>query len=139
MQELLGCNSAGIMCAFAAAIPNRYLTAAPHPNDRFPSREVEFDCRGRSELALDGLFAYLDTGEVKSSAEVGAAIEQMGLRLQLLKWLLMAVCSRPLRDVRLVGRMFVPAAGSRPTIIFDKGQQAKATQDWGFSLYLHRV
>ena len=138
VQELMGWDSAGIMCAYAAALPEHFLPAASPPSAaRLPPNQAVFDCFGRCELALDGSYAFLDIGEVKSAAfDFEAAIEQMGLRLKVLEWLLGVVAILPLGQVDLKGRLFV--AGSTP-VSPDSSQQAKAMQDWGFSLYVHQV
>lgn len=115
-------------------MPDRYLQGSIIPEERFPSREVEFDCRGRMEVALDSSFACIDVGKLKSSAEVGTAIVQLGLRLKLLAWLVGTVTSSPPQDVRLVGRLFIVGLS-----IFDESQQLKAFAEWDFSLYMHPI
>lgn len=98
--------------------------------------------RGRVEFpAHEPRFAYIDIGEVKITIGFREAVEQLGLRLGVLKWLVLQ--SQPnhhLRtDIRLVGRLF----GGRSSVE-DRGDSRvpvdmmdRAEKEWGFSLYMH--
>ncbi|GAQ92003.1 hypothetical protein KFL_009020040 [Klebsormidium nitens] len=104
VEELLSCESAGIMLLIAAAFPEIYLTCSPRI---MPSEVLELDCRGRMDVDKETNFAYIDTGEVKKSADYAAAVEQLGLRLGALKEFVCAACGTKEDGVRLVGRLFV--------------------------------
>lgn len=146
-QELLNCSGAGIACAIAAAFPHAYLAegggtaggAAPGPVrpplPPFPADVLEFDFRGRMDVGRD--YAYIDIGEVKSSLDLSSAVQQLGVRLGVLRWLLANCCGVPDAGVRAVGRLFVPSGvgGATPR---DASQEEVASSLWGFSLYMHR-
>lgn len=135
-QELLSCESAGLMCLLAAALPKQYLLPDSPAASKFPSWELEFDMRGRMEISADDSFGYIDIGEVKSSADFSSAIPQLGLRLKAVEWAVKAV--RPgLADIRLVGRLVAPSRAIRGKI--RAKEQQTASKDWGFSLYVHAV
>jgi hypothetical protein len=139
-QLLLGCESAGVMCVTAAAHGRRYLDPeADH--HLFPPEQLEFDMRGRVEFPVHRpSFAYIDIGEVKLSIGFDQAIEQLGLRLGVLKWLVLQTQqSIPETDIRLVGRLFTgqssikqKGATRAPVNMMDR-----AAMGWGFSLYMH--
>lgn len=126
------------MCLLAAAHPSLYLD---ENNKSFimPHEKLEFDLRGRIDVAETGHFVYIDTGEVKTALAYKKAIEQLGLRLGALKWLITTCVPNPMPDVRLVGRLFVSEAslqqGDRDNIDFT--QRMLAVDKWGYSLYLH--
>lgn len=134
IQELVLCESAGILCLVAAAFPHIYLTGQPKT---FPSDELENDCKGRMDIARDGSFAYIDLGEVKTSLDYATAVPQLGLRLGALKWFVCKACGAEMEGVRLVGRLFVFEHGTEEFV--DEGQIIIASEKWGYSLYLHRV
>ena len=135
LQELLGCEGAGLMCVFAAAHPQRFLQKQP---DRMylPSEVMELDLRGRLHVAKKGGFADIDMGEIKSSVDYAKAVERLGLRLGVLRWLVCACCGVADAQVKLVGRLFVPeyTLGSQ---YVDDQQQDMALHVWGYSLYVH--
>eukprot|EP00243_Klebsormidium_subtile_P008054 TRINITY_DN3702_c0_g1_i1.p1 TRINITY_DN3702_c0_g1~~TRINITY_DN3702_c0_g1_i1.p1 ORF type:complete len:396 (-),score=50.38 TRINITY_DN3702_c0_g1_i1:128-1315(-) len=135
VQELLFCNSAGIMCLVAAAFPEIYLAGLPKI---LPSDELEFDCRGRMDIAQNGDFSYIDIGEVKTGLDYAAAVPQLGLRLGALRWFVCQACGAKMEGVRLVGRLFVFKSESRVELI-DAAQREEASEKWGYSLYLHNV
>ena len=47
-----------------------------------PIEVLEFDARGRTEVARGG--AYIDTGEVKTSLDYAKGVQQLGIRLGVL-------------------------------------------------------
>jgi len=82
VDELLRCESAGILCLVTAAFPDLYLdTACP----KIPPDELENDCRGRLDIPQIEEIAYVDIGEVKMALDYAKAIEQLGLRLGAIK------------------------------------------------------
>ena len=132
------CESAGMMCLTAAAHPDLYLTE----DDKafvMPPEKLEFDLRGRVDVASNGHFVYIDVGEVKSALAYREAVKQLGLRLGALKWLITTCVPSADPDVRLVGRLFVSEAGLQPgdRDVIDNEQRAVAVDTWGYSLYLH--
>jgi len=131
----MGCSSAGLMCSIAAAHPDKYLTL-PAQSLQLPSEVVEFDMRGRMDAAKGGDYAYIDVGEVKSSAHYTKSVEQLGLRLGLLRWLVHVCAGIAVPDIRLVGRLFLPKAALQGSFIEDQ-EREKALHEWGFSLYVH--
>ncbi|GAQ86582.1 hypothetical protein KFL_002980060 [Klebsormidium nitens] len=135
IQELLQCESAGILCLVAAAFPEAYLTGRPGV---MPSDELEIDCRGRIDIAQNGDFAYIDVGEVKTMLDYATSVPQLGLRLGALKWFVCNACGAKVEGVRLVGRLFVSKHGTKEEFA-DASQRDRASVEWGFSLYLHRV
>ena len=153
-QELLGCDSAGIACAVAAAFPHAYLSEPSGGGDLgvpvggapvgraaparpllpdFPPDVLEFDVRGRMDVGADSAYAYVDVGEAKSRAEYSSGVAQLGVRLGVLRWLLTAACGVPDGHVRTVGRLFMPATS------VDALQEEVARQEWRFSLYVHQA
>lgn len=150
-QELLSCTGAGIACAVAAAFPHAYLAdeagggtvgagggTAPvrPPLPALPAEVLEFDLRGRMDVGRD--YAYLDIGEAKSRADYSSAVKQLGVRLGVLRWLLVNCCGVPEAQVRAVGRLFVPSGMGVATPL-DANQADVAHSMWGFSLYLHQL
>ena len=122
------------MCSVAAAVPDLYLSASQpaRPADCFPTRELEFDVRGRVEVA--GSWAHCETGETKAGADFGTAIRQLGVRLKVLAWVVSVTQGRDDLDVTLVGRLFMrgtPVGGASETKI--------AADKWGYSLYIHGI
>ncbi|GAQ87184.1 hypothetical protein KFL_003360160 [Klebsormidium nitens] len=134
VQELILCESAGILCLMAAAFPDIYLKGQPNV---FPSDELEIDCKGRMDVARDGTFSYIDLGEVKTRLDYATAVPQLGLRLGALKWFVCKACGAQTEGVRLVGRLFVFQQGVEEFV--DLAQRDEASTKWGYSLYLHRV
>jgi exonuclease VII small subunit len=134
VQELILCESAGILCLMAAAFPEIYLKGQPNI---FPSDELEIDCKGRMDVARDGTFSYIDLGEVKTRLDYATAVPQLGLRLGALKWFVCKACGAQAEGVRLVGRLFVFQQGVEEFV--DLAQRDEASTKWGYSLYLHRV
>ena len=100
-----------------------------------PPDELEFDCRGKLDVTKSK-FAYVDIGEVKSKPKYGTAIDQLGVRLSVVAWLLGKCCLVSDKDVRRVGRVFVPR-GSHDSA--SSSAQSAALKEWGFSLYVHRL
>ena len=135
LQELLGCSRAGLMCSMAAAHPDKYL-ALPAQSLQLPSKVVEFDMRGRMDAAKGGDYAYIDIGEVKSSADCSKSVEQLGLRLGLLRWLVHVCASTAMPKIVLVGQLFLPKAALQGSFIEDQ-EREKALHEWEFSLYVH--
>ena len=134
LQELLGCSSAGLMCSMAAAHPDKYL-ALPAQSLQLPSEVVEFDMRGRMDAAKGGASAYIDIGEVKSRADYSKSVEQLGLRLGLLRWLVHVCAGIAMPKIVLVGRLFLPKAALQGSFVEDQ-EREKALHEWGFSLYV---
>ena len=140
-------DGAGIMCAIAAAIPERrQLLAVGRAGRRgrkqgvgevelvLPSRELEFDLRGAVEVASDRSWAHVDVGEIKQGMDYGAAVPQLGVRLRVLQWLLHTCRGVPSGHVRLVGRMAV-LDGHPPRA--EASQVDLAQREWGFTLLLN--
>ena len=135
LQELLGCQGAGLMCVFAAAHPERYLQK--HPVRLYvPSEVMEVDLRGRMQVVKNGKYAYIDIGEINSVVDPAKAVEQLGLRLGVLRWLVCACGGVAEADIGLVGRLFVPKHTLGSTFV-EEQQGDKALREWGFSLYVH--
>lgn len=135
VQELLKCQSAGVMCAIAAAFPSTYLEATATVV-RYPSTQLEFDLRGRIDVGATSSYAYVDTGEVKATPDYGSAVSQLGVRLGTLRWLIQAYF--PAEKIILVGRLFIPKQRSRNQFV-DPGQRQLAQDEWNYSLYVHFV
>lgn len=138
LQLMLGCDSAGVMCVTAAAHDHRYLDDT-NTEYLFPPEVLELDMRGRVEFPVHmPRFAYIDIGEVKMSLGFNKAVEQLGLRLGVLRWLVLQTQSGE-SDIRLVGRLF----SSRSTLKQQGENRApvdvmdNAADKWGFSLYVH--
>jgi hypothetical protein len=142
LQELFKCDSSGIMCLVAAACPSLYLDTHDITRDVthiIPSDKLEFDMRGVVDIAVEGRFCYIHVGEVKSKLEYGKAVEQLGLRLRALKWLVSAAVfsEEDGVDFRLVGRLFVKQNKQDVQEYTDAEQRQFATSMWGYSLYVH--
>lgn len=98
--------------------------------------------RGRVEFpSREPRFAYIDIGEVKMTVGFKEAVGQLGLRLGVLKWLVLQ--TQPYdhsgADIRLVGRLFCGRSsvddGGDSLVPVD--MMDKAEKEWGFSLYMH--
>jgi hypothetical protein len=95
-QELMGSSGAGVACILAASRPELYLPPAELQREQLqqlqrkwgqdegklqrevlarylPSRELEFDMRGRMEVSPKHS-AAIDVGECKSSADYAGAV-----------------------------------------------------------------
>ena len=128
MQELLGCNGAGILCALAASNQVCYLERW------WPAEELQIDLRGNLEFFDphgESPVAYINIGEFKSGGQYKAAIPQMGRTLGLLRWAVSTLY--PSASVTCVGRLFATGITPQPD------QMDKALRDWGFSLYVHNI
>ena len=126
VQELLGCDGAGIMCALAASYQVSYL------GRRWPAEELQIDLRGNLGLVDphgERPVAYIDIGEFKNGGQYKAAIPQMGRTLGLLRWAVSTLY--PPASGTCVGRLFATGITPQPD------QMDKALRDWGFSLYVH--
>jgi hypothetical protein len=158
----MGSSSAGVACILAASQPQRFLLPAEQQRDELqrlqqmygqespelerrvlalvlPSRELEFDMRGRLEVQ-PGTSAAIDVGECKSSVDYSGAVPQLGLRLGALRWLVCTCFDVPPEGVQLVGRLFVVGhADAAGTAGVDDAQQQRALDGWGYRLVLHRV
>ena len=138
-QELMRYEGAGIMCLQAAAHKAIFLDATPSAKTLlFPSDEIELDMRGRVEIFHD--FAYIDTGVATSEpAEFDKAVEQLGLTLGSLKYVVQAAALQlPGKDIQLAGRLFVPRAAAKLSDADDE-QLKRGAEKYGFSLYLYLV
>ena len=137
LKELITCEGPGILCAIAAAFPVLYLQQ-PASGVQVPSERLEFDMRGRMDVARQGEFAYVDVGEVKRSQDYASAVQQLGIRLGTLGWFVSKCCGVDAAAVRLVGRLFVPTHSSLESFV--EGEQRDIARDkWNYSLYLHRI
>jgi hypothetical protein len=81
----------------AAAHPGLYLNAS---TPLFPPEKLEIDMRGHTR------FAYIDIGMVAETDSFEEAVEQLGLRLGVLRWLLLQDNGHLGADMMLVGRLF---------------------------------
>lgn len=133
-EHLLLCRGPGIMCAVAAASPHRYLQGSS-TEFSLPPERLEFDMRGQMDVSA-GKFAYIDIGEVKRQQEYADAVTQLGLRLATLGWFVRTCCAVPEKDVRLVGRMMVPASSLNDNFVA-ADQRDLAERLWNFSVYVH--
>ena len=134
VQELLERGSAGAMCILAAALPELYLDATSSA-DRFPPQELEFDLRGRMDVTFDGSFACCEVGGLLPlDADPASGVQQLGVRLRVLAWIVSAMQRRDDPKVLLVGRLFLPNG-----VRFDPSQQEEAMQSWNYSLYVHHI
>lgn len=122
------------MCVIAAAHPNIYL----QPKLELPSREMEWDMRGRLDIGAQGSYAYIDCGEAKARDDYASATVQLGLRLGVHRWLVEVCCGVQPVNIRLVGRLFVRRQHLSATYV-DEAQRQKASAEWRFSLYVHYV
>ena len=123
------------MCAFAAAHPERYLQK--HPVRLYaPSEVMEVDLHSRMQVVKNGKYAYIDIGEINSVVDPAKAVEQLGLRLGVLRWFVCACCGVAEAEVKLIGRLFVPKYTLGSSYVEDQ-QQDMALREWGFSLYVH--
>ena len=138
MQELQRCDSAGIMCLVAAAFPALYLDLDSHGPSVLPPERLEFDLRGRTDVAGNGEFVYIDVGEVKRVQEYKKAVEQLGLRLGALRVMMTTCVPHDKPDVRLVGRLFVSKGAMEGEFDVPNDQRSVAADQWGYSLYVHR-
>lgn len=78
------------------------------------------------------------SGEVKRSLDYSAAVDQLGLRLGILRWIVEECCRVKREDIRLVGRLFVPEAVFDGEMVqVNNAQRELAREKWNFSLYLH--
>jgi hypothetical protein len=147
-QELLSPDGAGVACAVAAAFPGAYLAdeaggagdvAAPYLPQlpRFPPEELEFDFRGSMKITPNG--AWCDIGEAKLRTDYSSAVQELGLRLGVLRWLLVACCGVPERGVDAVGRLFVPASGELRPAPLDESEEEVARSVWRFRLRMDPV
>jgi hypothetical protein len=134
VEELISCESAGIMLLIAAAFPDMYLTGRP---GFMPSEEIELDCRGRMDVDKETSFAYIDTGQVKTRVDYATAVPQLGLRLGALKRFVCAACGTKEDGVRLVGRLIVFEKGFKQ--FTEPNQRVEAATKWNHSLYVHKV
>ena len=134
---MLGCESAGVMCVVAAAHPRLYLDET-RDDYLFPPEQLEFDMRGRVEFPLHKPnFAYIDIGEVKMTVGFDKAIEQLGQRLGVLRWLVLQTQSGD-SDIRLVGRLFSCRGSARQEAsMVPVDMMDRAAKEWDFSLYMH--
>jgi hypothetical protein len=141
VQELLDCESAGIMCVTAAAHPSLYLET---DQDKYllPPEALELDMRGKIELPLPRPdVAYVHIGEVKRSLELGPAVEQLGLRLGVFRWLILNTQPvDPQIRITLVGRLFTTrgmGTSEEQVTMVPPDVMERARTKWGFSLYVH--
>ena len=126
------------MCAVAAAFPQAYLQQSDSISDSsklFPPRELEFDFRGRINVGQN--FAFIDIGEGKLGLDYASAVEQLGVRLGVLRWLVESCCGVPRASIICAGRMFVCGGESSGGV--DALQQQLARELWGYSLYMHHM
>lgn len=154
LEELLSCTGAGVACAIAAAFPHAYLVdggggaaagagagagggAAPAQQPQlppFPADVVGFYFRGRMDVGRDYSYAHIDIGDAEAEArdDYSAAVQQLGVRLGVLRWLLVNCCGVPEAGVRAVGRLFVPSGvgGATPRDVI---QEEVAHSLWGFA------
>jgi hypothetical protein len=133
--ELLLCESIGILCLVAAAFPEVYLTGQPGV---LPSDELEIDCRGRIHIEQNRDFAYIDVGEIETMLDYATSVLQLGLHLGALKWFVCKASDVKAEGMGLVGRLFVSKHGTKEEFA-DAAHRHKASVEWDFSLYLHRV
>jgi hypothetical protein len=99
------------MCAIAAALPRIYLDGIPPIASRsvlLPYETMEIDMRGRIDIAGGGKYAYIDLGEVKRQLEYADAVNQLGISLATIGWVVQVGCHVADQDMRLVGRLMVP-------------------------------
>jgi hypothetical protein len=126
------------MCVVAAAHPAMYLDQTEENLlTVFPPEELEFDLRGRSDVEENGVFMYIDVGEIKATLNVAKATQQLGVRLGASRWLFTTVLPKhnP-AGIRLVGRLFVRKC-TREQARLDGDALSTAREQWGFSMYLH--
>lgn len=120
VQHLLTCRSPGIMCAIAAALPRIYLDGIPPIASRsvlLPYETMEIDMRGRIDIAGDGKYAYIDLGEVKRQLEYADAVNQLGISLATIGWVVQVGCHVADQDMRLVGRLMVPKSSLKADFV----------------------
>lgn len=138
VEHLIRCQSAGIICVVAAAFPSYYLEKGAKSKLELPvipTRELDFDCKGRVEVGRKASFAVLDVAEVKVGLDYQKVVPQLGLRLGVIKWLVCECLGVEPATVNAIGRMFTSAAAS-DTHELDELMQQVAEKEWGYSLCL---
>jgi len=88
------------------------------------------------DVAGDGIFAYIDLGEVKRQLEYADALKQLGIRLATIGWFVQVCCNVHNQDMRLVGRFIVPKSSLGASFVASD-QREKAAREWNYSLYVH--
>lgn len=126
-------ESAGVMCAMAAAHPHIYLRTQGRGAMEIPMHEVAFDMQGHMDV-VPKQSAFIDIGEVQASPDYATAVPHLGLRLGLLKWVVKVVTDVPQDQVRLVGRVFTSENNASHCVTDDK-QRSLALRLWQFSLH----
>ena len=126
------------MCLIAALLPQYYLNASfNNLNFQVPFEKLEYDCRGKMDLAVDGSSAYIEVGEIKSVAEYSIAVTQLGIRLAVLKHAANIITGVNKKNIRLSGRLFLPA--------YNRFQAAHTTQrqiaerKWNYTLHVAEI
>lgn len=94
--------------------------------------------KGHMHVAPHADFAYIETGEVKVAREYKDAVPQLGLRLNVLAWLVHICYNVPRDRIVLVGRLYVPRSKG-VAVGVDAQQQQEALMNWGYVLYLDEV
>jgi hypothetical protein len=161
-QALLEPSGAGIMCTAAAAFPHLYLrppttvaagAAAPVlPFNRLllgltpPPAELHFRLRGRVDVFEAGQAARLDCAEMQllPGGDYPGAVEALGMRLGMLRWLAGAALGVPDEGVRALGRLYVCGIGEGEEgcegdeALSGDGRLAlhALAHDWGFELHV---
>lgn len=132
VQELLHPDGAGIMCLVAAASSLRL--APPLSPLWLPSRVLEFDMQGRIEV---GYQVVIDIGEAKNTLDYGKSVDQLGIRLLVLKLAAKALLDVPDSSFVLTGRLFVPHSAVTKNASIVLAQKKRAWRVWGYSLHMH--
>jgi hypothetical protein len=120
MQELMGGEGgAGIMCAVAAAFPDKFLSARSagdepqrqEPQEErteqpwlLPPAELLYDMAGSVVVHKGYREADIDVGEVQLGAGREEAVPRLGVQLGVLRWLVGVGWGIETESVRLVGR-----------------------------------
>jgi hypothetical protein len=135
VDELILCEGAGVMCAVAAALPDRYLTG----QITLPAERLEIDMRGEMIVghSASGEFARINIGAFQYKPDCLDAVQQLGIRLATIAWFVRSCCNVQPESVHLTGRLFVPKGTLDDTDV--QAAEELAWSDWKCSLYIHRV
>lgn len=136
VEHLLSCESPGIMCTVAAALPHIYLESPAEDIDITPPpRTLHLDMQ-RVEISGNDKSAYIELGKVTRTLESADVVRQLGTTLATVGWFVRVCCNVDEEDMQLVGRTKVPKGNLHNSFIAAE-QQAVAKHIWNFNLHVH--
>lgn len=145
----------GIICVAAEALPRLHLDAPAllRGSNRqglttrsigqhvlrssiLPQATIDFDVVGR--VAVTGAVCKIECAEIKSTLDYGTAVDQLGVRIAVLKWLARVVYELDAEVVfDLHGYLMVPrSALPADQLEVDKQQASRAKGLYGYTLHL---